>query len=357
MIMLSRRSWRCLAAVAAVAVVAGCSTHPGIPPSVIHRATPAAAAGATAAGRPAVGVDLYAQRAYPATTVLVDGDRALAYIKSLGATSVGLVWNLYSPGLNSDRVEQSPKISLSPAAVAELTKAAEADGLTVQYRPLVRVGPRQLWEGRIRPVDQAAWFASLYHAEVPYLEDAQQLHVAQVVAGTELYGLNTSPSWPAFLAMTARVYTGPVTVAEYQTSYLHGRLVPVDGVIGVDPYPDLPLANDASQGRVTAAWEGWFAPVPASTRERTDLDEVGFNSIYGGYQAPSRWQLRGTVDWVMQARWFTAACRTVAHYRMAGIWFYEINLAVDPDRANSFTGFFAHRPGAAAIRACAKTLR
>jgi hypothetical protein len=348
-----RLSGTVIAVVLSVCMAGACTSHPLIPPSVLRSPSPASNTPPRVTG-PAVGVDVYVPVSVTIAEAARDGRRAVAYVRSLHATAVGLVWNLDSPAPRSDIVGAG-KNTASPAVIATLTREAQAAGMTVQYRPLLRIGPSAAWGGRARPADSAAWFTSLLAAEKPYLEDAARLRVGQFVAGTELHGVNASPVWPSFLARVSAIYPGTVTVAEHQSNYFRQHLVPVD-TIGVDPYPNLGLPDTATQAQVTAAWEGLFSGIKAAVRHRTELDEVGFIAEDGAYDAPQKWARRAAVNWAMQTRWFTAACRTVHHYGMTGIWFYELNLLVSPDRVNPFPGFFAQRAGARAIRACARLL-
>lgn len=303
-----------------------------------------------------LGVDLYVQRAYPPEVLAVDGARDLTYIRHhLHARAVGFVWNFDATSNSSDRV-RSTSITLSPAGLGELTRQAEGDGLAVQFRPLIRVGSREKWEGAIRPASQAAWFASLWRAERPYLRLAQRLHVGTFVVASEMEYMNGAPGWPAFLHRARAVFHGRVTMSLWDGNYLARQIPGGLSAMGMDPYPNTGLPDGASQARVDAAWRHVFAAIPASVRERTTLDEVGFIAEHGSYETPQEWHRVAAVDYRMQERWFTAVCRTVAYYHMAGVYFYDMNLAVNPAVPNIFPGFFTARPAAAAIARCARTL-
>ena len=336
--------------------------HPLVPASALHERSPATTAPHAAIPAPVVGVDVYASTGYPLATVEADGMRVMRYIRSLHATGAGIVWNLCSPGRRSNIVD-SCSGTLSPVGVEQLTRDARALGLRVQYRPVIRVGPVSgwdlpgaSWEGFIRPANPRAWFASLYRAELPYLHAAQRLGVSQFVVGTELRGVNSSPWWPWFLAKVRSVYHGSVSYAAFQADYLQRHLPPVTAY-GIDPYPDLHLPDRATQAQVTAAWKRVFAAIPAGVRERTTLDEVGFASVPGAYSAPQKWNAPGPANYVMQARWFTAACRTAAADHMSGIYFYEADLTENPARPWSFPAAFEGRAGARAITGCQRILQ
>ena len=142
-----------------------------------------------------------------------------------------------------------------------------------------------------------------------------------------------------------------MAVAQFQGSYLKGRLIP-GAAPGVDLYPDLGLPDNATQAQVTAAFENDLAHVPPSVLRTTSLDEEGFASVPGAYDAPQRWNAAGPADYLMQVRYFTAACQTFIHYHMAAIYYYEIPLTENPEAPSSFPPYFAGKPGAAAIRTC-----
>jgi hypothetical protein len=353
------RGWLVTLPIVAAIALAGCG-HPLIPASIADPPSHRPSTGTPTergqdADPPVLGVDLYVAGAEPLPTVHREGTRDLAYMHgTLGAQSAGIAWNLHSPGNTSDTVSRT-SMTLSPAGVAMLTRLAEADGMSVEYRPLIRVGPSGTWEGYIKPLSQIAWFASFYKAELPYLRLAQRLHVREFVVGTELHGLNTSPYWGSFLENVRKVYHGIVSVGSFQNQYYRGQLLPVADY-GVDPYPDIDLPDSATVSQLTAAWEALFARVPATVREQTMMEEVGFIAEDGAYQWPQQWFRREPVNWRMQARWFTAACRTVARWHMRGIYFYEMPLEENPASPESFPAYFEGRPAARAIRGCVKIL-
>jgi 4-amino-4-deoxy-L-arabinose transferase-like glycosyltransferase len=314
--------------------------------------------GPAAPARPVLGVDLYAPRYYLPAVVLRDGARNLGYIHhSLGAQSAGIIWNLYSPAARSSVVARSPALSLTAPEVAALTRQARALGMSVEYRPLIRVGPRHRWEGHIRPPDQRSWFASLYRAELPYLQTAQRLGVHEFVVGTELRLLSHSRYWPWFLAKVRAVYHGTVSYASWQEDYwAPGAALPPTGAYGVDPYPHISLAPSATVRQLTAEWEAYFSHVPEATLARTAMQEVGITAQANAYAHPENWSVPGRPAPQVQANWFTAACETAAHYHMRGIYFYEVNLTDNPARPLRFPAFFVGNRGSRAIRSCLRIL-
>jgi 4-amino-4-deoxy-L-arabinose transferase-like glycosyltransferase len=311
---------------------------------------------------PVAGVDVEADQDYTKAQTAAYGRAVLGYVsKRLHATGAGIVWDLCSPGFRSDVVKRC-KESLSPADVAILIREARADGLAVQLRPLVRAGspsgwndPKRSWEGHIRPASQRAWFASLLKAEAPYLDLLRGQPGAQAVTGTELDHVAASPYWKSFLAAAGKDCGCQATASAWDANYARGALPPARS-IGVDWYPPLRLPASAPQGAVTAAWEGSLARFPVSLLERTTLDEVSIRATDGAYRDPADWARNGASDPAVQARYFLAACRTVARYHMQGIWFYEIPLNDSISNPDPFPAFFVGNAGSKAIAACSKIL-
>jgi Glycoside Hydrolase Family 113 len=354
--------------VLAAAVIGGCSWHPLVPPSALaptqtatakaRPSIPVSIGGPAPTGPPVLGVDLYSSNRFTPALVSSDGRRDLAYMRRvLGAQSVGIVWNLYSPSLTSSTI-RSTDISLTPAEVATLTRQARRLGMTVEYRPLIRVGRSWQWEGHISPVHPRAWFASLYRSELPYLKVAQRLHVDAFVVGTELHGLFGSALWPGFLTRVHAVYDGVTTSSAWQYDYYsHPGSLPPTALLGLDPYPHADLPATATVSQLVGAWDQDFSQVPAAVLSRTAMQEVGIPAQVGAYLHPEVWGKPGKPDELVQARWFTAACDVVRQYHMRGIYFYEVNLTEDPANPLPFSAFFEGKQGASAIRGCRKTFR
>jgi len=350
---------RLAAIVVFAAAITGCA-HPFVPATAL-RIVRAQAARLSA---PRLGVDLYAETSYPMSLVTTYGTRTLGYIEhGLDAQSVGILWNLCSPGFHSDVVERCAE-SLSPAALASLAKLAQSDHLSVQLRPIIRVGPPSdwnngglSWEGKIRPSDKKKWLASLLAAELPYLRTARSAHVAQFVVATELLAFGYSSYWPTFLASAHATCNCQVSYAENTTQFLGPqRLLPPVRALGADFYPALSLPVTASQAQVTRAWEASTTRVPESRREHTSLDEISILATSGAYHSPADWNLTGPYDPQVQARWFTATCQAAARYHMRAVYFYMIPLDDDPAHPQPFRAFFVKNAGARAINACRKIL-
>jgi hypothetical protein len=348
----------------AVIVLAACG-HPLIPASALRPATrpaapatptmPAAPAARLAPGQPVLGIDLYALSNYPAAQVTVLGQRMLGYIKDvLQADAVGIVWNFYAAGRRSDAVETTGA-TLSASNVGILTRIAVSDHLKVQYRPLIMVRAREHWQGSILPDHPARWFQNYYRAELPYLRMARRLHVGEFVTATEMHDLNSSPLWPSFFAQVSRVYHGIVSYTAYDGDYFppHSHLLPTQ-YVGMDMYRQLSLLPSATPAEITAAWERFFARMPASVLRRTTIDETGIQARAGAYQNPANLRARGDLSEQVQANWYTAACRTVRRYHLGGVFFWKVDLTDNPAYPATSLSTFEGRGGAEAISDCAR---
>lgn len=312
-----------------------------------------------AAPKPVLGVDVATDQNYSAAVTRAYGQRVLRYVRNgLHAGSAGIVWDLCSPGRHSDVVRHCAQ-SLAPANVRILVQEATADRLSVQLRPIIRLGPpsgwniaTRSWEGFIRPASQARWFARLLRAELPYLTLLRGIPNAQFVVGTELFGLAKSPEWAAFLKQAHADCGCRVSVASQDSQYSQ-QIVPSYPDLGVDWYPKLKLGADASQTLVSKAFEQSLVSIPLSILERTALDEASIRATAGAFRHPAAWQTGGKSDPKVQARYFTAVCQSVLHYHMRGIWFFNIPLNDDPANPLSFPAYFVRNAGAQAIAGCA----
>jgi hypothetical protein len=350
----------------AASLLAAACGHPLIPasalksPAKVSHATPQAKLAPYTVKPPVLGVDLYAQNNYNATTTFVDGVRTISYLKNvLKAKAVGILWNFYSPGRSSD-VVQARKSTTSVADLVMLTKIARRYGLAVEWRPLVFVPSHanNPWEGEILPPDPQKWLNNYFSLEYPYLKAAQKLHINEFVAQTELHLLNSSPYWGSFFKRVGKVYHGVVSYASWYGDYLppKSHLLPVR-LYGMDMYKALNLKYNATVSQVTATWESAFATTPEAVLERTALDEEGLEARRGAYKLPPNLGAPGVPDETVQANWFTAACRTVEHYHMRAVYFFKVDLSDNPAEPASSLSTFEGRKGAIAISSCAKLFR
>jgi hypothetical protein len=307
---------------------------------------------------PVIGVNLYALSNYPAAEVAADGARTLSYIRNvLHADAVDIVWDFYAPSVGSDDVNATAR-TLTPANVAILTRIAQQDHLLVEYRPLIMIDDSDPWEGYIVPEDPAAWFANYYARELPYLRVAQQYGINEFVAATEMKAMNGNPLWPGFLTSLGKVFHGVVSYSAYQADYFSpaDTLLPIK-YLGMDMYEDIHLQTTATSSQVTAAWESFFARIPAATLHATAIDETGIAARNGAYTKPSLLGTAGTYNPAIQADWFTAACHTVKKFQLRAVFFWKVDLTDNPvHHPASSLSTFEGKAGARAISNCASIL-
>jgi hypothetical protein len=309
---------------------------------------------------PVAGVNLYALSNYPAAQVAADGARTLSYIRNvLHADAVDIVWDFYAPSIGSDDVEATAA-TLSPSNVAILTRIAQQDHLLVEYRPLIMIeDTSQPWEGDIIPADPGTWFAHYFQRELPYLRLAQQYGINEFVAATEMKAMNGDPLWPLFLKEVGNVFHGVVSYAAYQADYFSpaDTLLPVK-YLGMDMYEDIHVPSTATSSQVTAAWESFFAHIPAARLHATAIDETGIAARNGAYEKPSMLGTPGRFNAAIQAYWFTAACRTVKKFQLRAVFFWKVDLTDNPvNHPAPSLSTFEGKAGAQAISACASILR
>jgi hypothetical protein len=347
-----------LAAVALI--VAGCG-QPAAPARVgaPMKLTTSRVARASQAG-PVLGVDVESDVNYSVATAKTYGRRVVGYIHSgLHANSVGLVWDFCDPSFTANLVGRCQR-TLSSRAVRGIAEEARQEGVTVQLRPIIRVGPpanwgdsHLSWEGFINPSNQTKWFHRLLRAETPYLKILRGFPRSQFVVGTEPYYIASSPDW-RWLERKARSVCQCATVVSAQFERYQVGTVPSRKTAGVDWYAHLLIPNDSSQARVTAAFEASLKMVPRRLLAGTWLDEEGIRATSGAYQHPEEWDINGPSDPEVQARYFTAACQTAEHYHMRGIYFYQMPLNDNPAHPFTFPAYFVKNAGGKAIRGCSR---
>jgi hypothetical protein len=355
------------ASVAFAVALAGCA-HPFIPATVLANAHKTTAKSV----KPLLGVDVYGAADYPAAATTIYGSRVLPYLGTgLKAQAVGLMWNICTASNHSNSVHACKSDSeagtgtMSPADIRILARMARKDGLQVEMRPIIRVGPpsgwndpQHSWEGYIVPTSYGKWFKSLLRAELPYLKIAKSVGVEQFVVATELSRLTYTPWWSWFLDKAQSDCHCQVSYAAQYGQYLDNwQYLPPVEAFGTDPYPVLHLRYTASQEAVTKGWEKSLASVPEQKLKRTSLDEVSIRATRGAYTNPSAWDRAGASDPTVQVRYFTAACDTVAHYHMQALFYYFVPLADNPASPVQFPAYFVGTPGGAAIAACRDVLK
>ncbi len=325
-----------------------------------HATTAATNQVSVASSAPVLGVDVESDVDYRVAGAQAFGSRLAAYIHStLHAQSVGIVWDFCDPSAASEIVGQCRQ-TLSVAAVEAIAREVRQDGMTVELRPLIRIGPpaewgepQYSWEGFINPPNQWEWMRRLLAAETPYLKFLHGFRGAQFVVASEPFAIAASPYWPWLLGK-AHGICGCATSVASQISLYRAGVLPSRKAPGVDWYLHLNIPASASQRTVTAGWEASMNKLSPGLRARTTLDEEGIRATVGAYQHPESWNIGGPYDPQVQVRWITGACQTVARYHMRGVYFYEIPLNDDPAHPFNFPAFFVGNAGTKAIQGCAQ---
>jgi hypothetical protein len=352
------------AAVAVAGAITACSFGPIQASSrAVAKSDPVAAHAVPSIGSkgPVVGLNLYAVHNYSAAETTTDGIRTLAYIKdNLHASAVDLVWIMYAPSYSSDSVVTEETETLTASNIGILTRIAQQDGLYVEYRPMMFVETTgNTWEGLIKPSDPDKWFDSYYKANLPYLAMAQKYHINEYVIGTEMNSLSPDPQWTAFLARSAKVFTGQISYTANDNVYFPPTTqLPPTRLTGVDMYEELRLLPSALMSEVVAAYEKFFTEVPTSLLKRTAIQETGIEARAGAYGDPPSLGRPGQLDEAVQYNWFTAGCEAVKRFHLRGIFFWKVDLADYPvDHPASSLSTFEGKSGAVAIAKCASIIK
>ncbi len=310
---------------------------------------------------PVLGVNLYTLHNYSTAQTEMDGTRTLSYIKNtLHADAVDIVWNVYAPARNANTTVTN-NTTLSAMNVGILTKLAQQKyHLLVEYRPMLFVfNKHNPWSGLFKPANPTKWFNSYYAVNSPYLKMAQRYRISEYIMGTEMDLVSPdTPQWKSLLAKSAKIFNGEISYTQHQKIYFPPLTqLPPTKLTGVDMYEPLALPASASLKRVVAAYEAYFAKVPAALLHRTAIQETGIEARAGAYEYPPDLRAPGQLDPVIQYNWFTAGCAAVKRFHMRGIFFWKVDLSDYPitHPAKSLSTFEG-RIGAIAIAKCASIL-
>lgn len=363
--------WRWLAGGAVVLLLGLTTWHPPAPAAlgVVHPIAdgPALAAGPRPAlpwepGRPQLGVQVYWVNSPADTTAVAarKAQRVFDHVVGLEANAVTVSFPFYSETITSSAVSTDARTP-APARLAAVVDEAHASGLRVAIRPLLdernllQVDDKD-WRGRLDPDDRDAWFASYGAFLEPYLVMAQRHRVHTVVIGAELNALQTDPRWPALVERARAIYDGELAWAANWDAYAPAvAALPVD-TVGVDAYPRLGLAPDATGARMRAAWTEWLRATLAAGPGPTVLYEVGAAAEARTLEDPAVPHRDGDpLDEGVQARWFGAACAAARDLGLTGIYMWKIELDVEPalaDPVGDLHDSFLGRAAETEIRRC-----
>lgn len=309
-----------------------------------------------APGGPQLGINIrWVYRSETRATISSQIERTLRYVKSLGANSVAVVFDLFVDGPNANVVAAGP--TTPPAAdVGLLISAARRAHLFVLIRPSIdEVNPADPWRGRIEPSNRSRWFVSYDRAIAPYVHVAQLDGANEIAVSCELESLGSDAHWTSVVAPFVRQNFKGLLMMD--TSWENPGMDPQPGMAwGIDAYRALSLSDSASVSQLTEGWNEWLTklPLPEPLSE-TYLIEVGISALPDAYSQPWSTTLGAPVTPMIQARWFDAACNFFGQHHFRGLYFYSTNLVKGPQtEAVGGTPMNFQGAGNAAIATCFK---
>jgi len=333
-------------ALAAVLVVAGCSAVAhlrALQPQRMPAAAPLIIPRTLAVRQPAFqyGIDVDAYT-YPQHNFSAAAAAVVAYAVRLHANSLSISFPFFMSGVSSSRVFATTRTP-TPTELGLLITDAERAGLYVSLRPLLseaNIGhSRVIW----KPVDPAAWFASYLRFLLPYAQMAQADKVGEFIIGAEFARFGNSPLWDRLDRAVARVFHGVLAYSNNDTTGLTRASGGRYAFKTIDAYH--PIHPPFLRG-----WESFDRHLP----QGTVLTEVGIAAIDGAWRQP--WVHRSqavTINPLVQARWFTAACEAARATGLRGIYFWTLPLSTRfPSTSAATPGAWAYSAGAAAIASC-----
>jgi hypothetical protein len=283
-----------------------------------------------------IDVDFYT---YSGQDVAAAATVTVGYARSLHANAIGISFPFFMKSGHAAGV-YAESATPTPDQLATVIIAARRAGMRVTLRPLLDEKVLGGSRAGLRPVNEAAWFASYRQFLVPYLVMAQQLHVSEFITGAELTQFSRSWRWKELNASIRRIYHGQLGCSD-NLSFRRGGCGSAMQL--VDAYRPLrpPLA---------AAWRSYDDTLPRGTV----LAEVGIAAADGAWSKP--WIINwpgSALDPAMQAEWFTDACRAAAAAHLGGIYFWSLNLSVQQIGPTvAYEAQWAHSAGASAISRC-----
>ena len=303
------------------------------------------------------GIQLYWHTSGTTSQMEQDAVRCLNYIVSLGANSVGITFPLYTDGVEPTHV-YAGDATPSMESLSIVLAAAKARGLRVMLRPEIDEGNiaaagNGAWRGTIQPSNTATWFASYDQHLVGYARLAQKYAVNELVAGTELFSLQTYTSqWEQLKSeIRAAGYEG---IISYAINWNNWSYVPFSS-LGLDAYPSINLGDNATVAQLSALLEQWLDERLPSVRTRLTIQEAGIPALSGMYVHPWLWgTVGGTVNLSVQAHWFSAVCQAAKAAHVQGLYYWMLDGYADPaqpgpdETMSSWLG----RPAEQSIRSC-----
>jgi hypothetical protein len=345
------------ATIATVTWATPANSRPAVPPNRAP-ATPEIAV-PWQPGRPELGIHVYWEN-NPADSDAVlraKARRLLDQVVGLEANSVAVSFPFFVDSTAASIVRTDDPRTPSPERLTIVLEEARDVGLRTTIRPLLDQNPlTDGWRGELAPADRTAWYASYQAFLEPYLGVAERDRVDTVVLGAELSAMQADPQWSGLAAWARRVYHGELAYSANWDAYPQAVAgVPVDR-IDIDAYPMLGLWSDSSERAMTDAWAAWLDRTAPGAVPELVLSEVGGSAESTMVDNPARAHTPGAaLDEDIQRRWFGAACRAARDRHVAGLYWWKLDLYLDPaladpatDRHDTFLG----RPAERVIREC-----
>jgi hypothetical protein len=311
------------------------------------------------AGMPQLGVNLYWENSVndDDEVTRAKARRALDHLITLNVNSVAVNFPFVMKNARSSAV--GPHADKTPSAdrVEIFLEEAAASRMRVTLRPLL--DERSLlpaWRGRISPAGRDAWFASYTTFLKAYAAAAQRHHVAEFVVGVELNSMQRDRRWGPLVKALRKTFTGELAYSMNFDEFQRGSRAPDVDTVGVDAYFKVRKPDSTSVAVLTSAWVDWLDRHAGDKASDLVLHEVGIAAQSGAFHNPAQWGDSDLpLNLTVQKHWYQAVCAAVKKKRLAGLYFWNLNMhaepgAEDPEQSDRLT--FVDRPAETVIKTC-----
>ena len=305
---------------------------------------------------PQLGIDvLWYDNNETISTINQEANQTLNYIVGLGANAISISFPFYDIGGLTGSKVSAGQYTPSPTSLGFVIKSAENRGLQVSLRPLMdeaNLSPG--WRGVIKPANITTWFASYNSFLKPYLQLAQETQVSAFIIGAELSSIQSLPQWQTTIEQARGIYNGTIGYSDNYDKYASNSFGPNVSQIGLDAYFPIQVNYRANITAITSAWNAYLSHVNQQVLSSTVIDEVGIAAQQGAFSAPYQTSFNTPIDVQVQSNWFAAACQFFRQHKMAGIYYWSVDLNNNPSTAkptnDSPTSFIGR--GDTAIKQC-----
>jgi hypothetical protein len=255
------------------------------------------------------------------------------YVKSLGANSVAVAFDIYVNSPKSNTVIAGPGTP-PPSLLGQLIAVARLDGLFVLLRPLItETNANNPWRGEIAPTNRTAWFRSYDNFLKPYLEVARANGANEIAYSCELSSLGGDPRWKSTVVPYFKKYFNGALM--YNASWYPPGMKPMAGeTYGIDAYPAMDLPDSATVSQILHGWEVWLARFPLqAAKSKIYIVEAGISAQSHAYTHPSQHNWGTPIIPSIQSKWFQAACDFFNKYKFKSLYYFSTSLTVGPQLA------------------------